>query len=114
MLRDDFFHLRHMSDAAKVSQSFTQDRVRADLDNDLMFFYALIKAVEIIGEAASHVSQRLQAGHPEIDWEDIVGMRNWLVHSYYNINRDIVWETVRDDLPILLSQLEAVLGQSAS
>ena len=56
-----------MSDAAKVSQSFTQDRVRADLDNDLMFFYALIKAVEIIGEAASHVSQRLQAGHPEID-----------------------------------------------
>ena len=109
MLRDNSFHLHYMLEAAQLSQSFTRGRVRADLEEDLMLFYALIKAVEIVGEAASHITQRYRASHPEIEWADIIGMRNWLVHSYYDINRDVVWETVRDDAPILIAQLEAVL-----
>ena len=113
MLRDDSFHLRYMLEAAQVSQSFSQDRVRADLDNDLIFFYDLVKVVDIIGEAASHVTPGFQASHPKIEWEVIIGMRNRLIHTYYNINRDIIWETVRDDVPVLISQLEVVLGQSA-
>ena len=112
MLRDDSFHLRHMLEAAQVSRSFTQDRIRSDLDTNLMFFYALVKAVEIIGEAAAHVSEVFQSRHPEIEWADITSMRNWLVHAYYDINRDTVWETVRDDVPALISQLEALLEQS--
>ena len=92
---------------------FSQDRLRADLDNDLMFLFALIKAIEIIGEAASHVSTGFQASHAEIEWLDIVGMRNWLVHAYYNVNHDTVWETVQDDIPRLIFELETLLQQSA-
>ena len=92
---------------------FSQDRLRADLDNDLMFLFALIKAIEIIGEAASHVSTEFQASHAEIEWLDIVGMRNWLVHAYYNVNHDTVWETVQDDIPRLIFELETLLQQSA-
>ena len=77
-----------------------------------MFLYALAKAVEIIGEAAAHVSPRVQSRHPEINWEDITGMRNWLVHAYYDINRDVLWETVRDDASILIGQLEVLLEQA--
>lgn len=113
MLRDDSFHLRHMLEATQVSQLFAQDRIRADLDNDLIFFYALVKVVEIIGEAASHVTRVFQASRPKIEWEVIIGMRNRLVHTYYDINRDVVWEAVQDGVPILISQLEVVLGQSA-
>ena len=111
MLRDDSFHLRHMLEACRISRQFSQDRVRADLETDLMFLYALVKAVEIIGEAASHVSDGFQASHSGIEWLDIIGMRNWLVHAYYDINHDTVWETVQDDIPVLVSKLETLLEQ---
>ena len=111
MLRDDSFHLRQMLEAAHVSRSFTQDRVRSDLDSNLMQFFALVKAVEIIGEAAAHVSQGFKSSHPDTDWDDINGMRNWLVHAYYNINRDVIGETVRDDVPLLITHLEDLLAE---
>ena len=77
-----------------------------------MFLYALEKAVEIIGEAAAHVSPSVQSRHPDINWEDITGMRHWLVHAYYDVNRDVLWETVRDDVPVLIDQLGVMLEQT--
>ena len=68
-----------------------------------------MKAVEIVGEAANHVSQGFQTNHPEVQWTDIIGMRNWLVHAYYNVDREVVWETVQNDIPTLLAQMEAAL-----
>ncbi len=109
MLRDDSFHLYQMLEASRISRLFSQDRVRSDLDTDLMFLYALVKAVEIIGEAASHVSDGFQTSHSEVGWLDIIGMRNWLVHAYYDMNHDTVWETVQDDIPVLISQLEPLI-----
>ena len=76
-----------------------------------MLFYALMKALEIVGEAANHVSQGFRANHAEIEWEDIVGMRNWLVHAYYNVDWEVVWGTVQNDIPTLLAKLESALHQ---
>ena len=70
---------------------------------------AILKAVEIIGEAASRISEETKAKHPGIPWSEIIGMRNRLVHGYFAVRLDRVWRTVQEDLPPLIAQLEALV-----
>jgi len=109
MRRDDHIRLQHMFDGAREALSFVQKRRREDLDSDRLLVLGLVKAIEIIGEAADQVSESTRAEVPTIPWEDIVGMRHRLVHAYFDINLDILWRTVQDDLPPLVSALESVL-----
>jgi uncharacterized protein with HEPN domain len=109
MRKDDDIRLLHMLDAAREAVAFARGRTRGDLDNDRQLVLALVKDVEIVGEAATQVTQPTRQHLPKIPWEQIVGMRNRLVHAYFDINLDIVWETVRGDLPELISLLEAVV-----
>jgi len=105
MHKDDYVRLRHMLDAARDALTFTQSRTRADLDSDRMLVLSLVKAVEIVGEAANQVSQAAREQLPKIPWADVVGMRNRLVHAYFDINLDILWRTVQGDLPPLIAEL---------
>ncbi len=82
MLRDDAIRLRHMLDAAREAIGFAPDRTRADLDTDRQLVLALVKAIEIVGEAASRVTPPTKQRLPEIPWDDIVGMRHRLIHAY--------------------------------
>ena len=109
MYRDDEVRLRHMLDAAREAVSFAQGRTRSDLDEDRQLVLALVKDIEIVGEAANQVSEPGRRRVPELPWERIVGMRNRLVHAYFDINLDIVWKTVSEDLPRLISLLEPVI-----
>ena len=70
---------------------------------------AILKAVEVVGEAASQVSPEGKEAHPEIPWAKIIGMRNRLVHGYFNVNLERVWETVQQDLPDLIALLEPLV-----
>ena len=70
---------------------------------------AVMKAVEIVGEAASRLTAETKEAHPEIEWNEIIGMRHRLVHGYFAINYGRVWEVVHNDLPKLISQLEAIV-----
>ncbi len=110
MFTDDDIRLRHMRDAAKDALSFIQNKTRNTLDSDRMLTLSLIKCVEIIGEAAARISKERQAELPQIPWSKIVGMRNRLVHAYFDIDLDIVWNTVTQALPPLLEQLEIITG----
>ena len=83
--------------------------MRGDLDNDRQLVLALVKGVEIVGEAATQVTKPTRQQLPEIPWEPIVGMRNRLVRAYFDVNLDIVWKTVRGDLPELISPLEPLV-----
>jgi uncharacterized protein with HEPN domain len=109
MLKDDHVRLQHMLDAAREAVSFSVGRSRADLNVDRMLVLSLVKCLEIIGEAANMVSAVYRDDHPEIPWLDIIGMRHRLIHSYYDVNLDIVWRTVADDLPPLIASLEALV-----
>jgi uncharacterized protein with HEPN domain len=109
MHKDDEIRLRHMLDAAREAQSFTQGQSRKDLDLSRMLVLALVKDIEIVGEAAARVSEDVQPSHREIPWADIIGMRHRLIHAYFEINLDILWETVVTDLPPLIASLEKVL-----
>jgi uncharacterized protein with HEPN domain len=88
------------------------DRTRifhiADLDTDEMLLFALVRAVEIIGEAASKVSSETRDAAPNVPWTKLSAMRNRLIHAYFHIDRDILWRTVVEEvpaLPMLLSHL---------
>jgi uncharacterized protein with HEPN domain len=75
-----------------------------------MLVMALVKEIEIIGEAAYQVSATTQEQLPGLPWEDIIGMRHRLVHAYFEINLDILWETVQEDLPPLAETLQQAIG----
>ena len=72
---------------------------------------AVMRPLEIIGEAARRVSQDTREAHPDIPWDQMVGMRNRLIHEYFRVNLTTVWETVQDDLPPLIAQLEPLVPQ---
>jgi uncharacterized protein with HEPN domain len=98
-----------MLDAAREALSFAKNKTRGDLDNDRMLVLSLVKEIEIIGEAAANVSSEARDRYPEIPWPSIVGMRNRLIHAYFDIDYDRVWDTITDDLPPLIAILEKIV-----
>jgi len=111
MQLDDRVRLRHILDAAQEASNFVAGKSRGDLDRDRMLALSLIKLIEIVGEAANGVSAGFQKQCPEIPWADIVGMRHRLIHAYFDVNLDIVWATVTQDLPPFAATLEQILRQ---
>ncbi|MGH7016684.1 MAG: HepT-like ribonuclease domain-containing protein [Caulobacteraceae bacterium] len=95
-----------MIEAAETAERFIAGREREDLDRDDQLRLALVQTVQIIGEAASKLSTKTREDIPTVPWSDIIFMRNRLVHAHFDINRDLVWRTVKDDLPPLLAALE--------
>ena len=109
MRRDDRIRLQHMLDAAREALSFAEGHIREDLNSDRKLALSLVKCIEIVGEAASRISQETQQEAPQTPWPDIISMRNRLIHAYFDIDLDRVWDTVEGDLPVLIAQLEDLL-----
>ena len=109
MRPEDGTRIRHMIEAAESAQRFIDGRTRADIDMDEQLRFALVQAVQIIGEAASRVSPETRSAIPSVPWADIIFMRNRLVHAYFDIDHDIVWETATKDIPDLLPLLRRLL-----
>jgi uncharacterized protein with HEPN domain len=97
-----------MLEAARDAAKFVSDRSRSDLDSDRMLSFALIRLLEIVGEAARGISPALRAAHPEIPWARVAGMRDRLIHGYFDVNLDVVWETITRDLPELAAKVERI------
>jgi uncharacterized protein with HEPN domain len=113
MKRDDRIRLHHIADALSAATRFIEGKRRADLDTNEMLAFALVHAMQIVGEAASKISIETRRRHGQIPWADIIGMRNRLVHAYADINLDILWTTATEAAPALLAQVKAVLDKSA-
>lgn len=109
MSESDAIRLRHMLDAAREALHYGAGKTADDLQANRVLALALIRCIEIVGEAAARVSAELKIGHPEVPWADIVGMRNRLVHAYFEIDLVRVCDTLAADLPPLINQLEALL-----
>lgn len=105
----DRIRLTHMLDAAREAIGYAEGRARADMETDTMRARALAKCLEIVGEAASRVSLETRERASDIPWAQIAGMRNRLIHAYFDIDLDEVWRTVVDDLPALAARLQAIL-----
>ena len=110
MNESDVIRLRHMLDAAREALSFIPGRSREDLSRDRMLVLALVKEIEIIGEAASRISDESRKALPRIPWPKIIAMRNRLIHAYADVDLSIVWDTLTGALPELLRELETALA----
>ena len=113
MLRADRIRLQHMLDAAREAVASARARTRANLERERIWALGLVKCIEIIGEAAARVSVDTRNQYPQIPWAQIVGMRNRLVHVYFDLDLDQVWSAVTEDLPPLVSELESILRGEA-
>jgi uncharacterized protein with HEPN domain len=111
MRKDDTIRVRHMLDATLEAIAFARNRNRDDLNNDRMLVLSLVKSIEIIGEAAAKITKESQQEHAEVPRWSIIAMRNRLIHAYFDIDLDRVWDTVVDDLPPLIHSLEEILQQ---
>jgi uncharacterized protein with HEPN domain len=101
--------LRDMLDMARKAQIFLGGRDQQVVEQDEMLAFALVRAIEVLGEAASKITAETRAGQPQIPWKVIVGMRNKIIHDYRTIDTRIVWKTVVEDLPPLIAELEKIL-----
>jgi uncharacterized protein with HEPN domain len=106
----DIVRLRHMLDAAKKIVEYTEPIQRADLDRDEKLALALVRLLEIVGEAAKAISPDFRRNNPQIPWREIAGTRDRLIHGYYDIDLDIVWQIVCDDIPPLIVAIEGILA----
>ena len=100
--------------AAREAQEIAHGAALSDFRQNRTLQLAIVKAVEIVGEAASRISTETRELNPDIPWADIVGMRNRLVHGYFDINLVRVWETVEQDIPRLIVQLEGLVSEEPS
>lgn len=110
MRADDRIRVQHMIDAGESVVAFTAGRVREDLDRDRMLLFAVVRGIEILGEAASKVSEETRSASAQIPWGAIVTMRHRLVHGYFEVDPDIVWRTAREEIPDLLDQLRSLIA----
>jgi uncharacterized protein with HEPN domain len=99
--------LLHMLEHAQEAIQLVEWRSRTNLDEDRILSLALVRLLEIIGEAAAGVSAESRSKFPGIPWAEIVGLRNRLIHGYNSVDLDIVWNIVKSDLPDLVSNLAA-------
>ncbi len=108
MFKDDLTRVKHMLDSANEALSFIKNKTRKDLDQDRMLVLSLVKSIEIIGEAANSITNDLKSKYQAIPWQDIIKMRHRLIHTYFDVDYDIVWKTVIDELPLLVKELKKI------
>jgi uncharacterized protein with HEPN domain len=97
-----------MLDGAQEAVELTRDKSRPDLDTDRVLSLALVRLLEIVGEAANRVTSVTRQQYADIPWSQIVSLRNRLIHGYDTINLDILWKILTDDLPALIDQLKGI------
>jgi uncharacterized protein with HEPN domain len=112
MRSEDEIRFRHMLDAAHEAATFFEGKDRKSLSKNRMLLLATVKELEIIGEAAAKVSQETKAMYPDIPWPDIIGMRHRLIHAYFEIDIEVVWQTIAHDIPPLITLLNSALGNT--
>lgn len=109
MPKSDVVRLQHMLDAAQKTIEFCEGHTREDLDKEDLLSLAIQRLIEMVGEAASQVTPEFQERHNEIPWSNIIGARHRLIHGYDEVDMDIVWSIVKDDLPKLTEQLKEII-----
>ena len=108
---EDRIRFLHMIEATQTALNFVAGRQRADLDADQMLLFAVVRAIEVIGEAAGRITEATRRGASEIPWGSIVSMRNRPIHAYFDVDHEVVWKTATEELPVLLPKLRALVEE---
>jgi uncharacterized protein with HEPN domain len=109
MRDEDRVRILHMVEAAETVAQFMAGRSRDDLDEDRKLLFAVVRAIEILGEAASKISPETRAAVPQVPWGAIVSMRNRLIHGYFDVDTAVVWKTATQEMPPLVPLLQSLV-----
>jgi uncharacterized protein with HEPN domain len=107
-MKDDLAFIEHILLCIEKIQDYTKDMTPVDFKDNELVQDAVIRNIEIIGEASKKVSKDLKAQYPEVPWKEISGMRDKLIHDYFGVDVDVVWKTVKEDIPYLKSLIENI------
>ena len=110
-MRNDRTYLNHIRDAIETIEEYLQDVSYEQLTSNKMIIDAVVRELEIIGEASNKLSQQFRQDHTEIQWRRMKNMRNFLIHEYFGVNTKVVWDTCKNDVPALKSFIEAMLNE---
>ena len=101
----DIIRLEHIIQAIERIKRYTLGKRFDDLVKDDMMYYAVVKNIEIIGEAANLLTNEFKSEHPDTQWKLITGMRNYIVHEYFQVDNTVIWDVIQNDLPQLENQI---------
>jgi uncharacterized protein with HEPN domain len=107
----DKTRLQHIYDAIAEIESYVQESSYEVFQNNSMMQFACVKQLEIIGEAANHLSPHFIKLYSEIQWREIIDLRNLLIHEYFGIDTKIVWDIIKTDFISLKSQIKIIIEQ---
>ena len=107
--KKDRVRLLDMRDHAREALDFISGKSRSDLQDVRWLNLSLVRLLEIVGEAANRVSDQTRSEYPSVQWRQIIALRNRLIHGYNQVDFDILWEILQEDIPRLLSALETIL-----
>ena len=102
-------YLQDILDSINDIKTFVEEINIEQFKNDKKTINAVVRSIEIIGEAANHISVSFQRSHKQIPWKQVIGMRNRLIHAYFDVDYDSVWDTVQEDIPKLIEELEKLI-----
>jgi uncharacterized protein with HEPN domain len=108
-MKEDLIYISHILTAISDIKDFTAGMTKKDFFKNKMAEHAVVRNIEVIGEASKHLSARFREKHKDIPWKDIIKMRNKVTHFYFGINYDIVWKVVKRDILLLEKKLEAII-----
>jgi len=106
--RDDSVFVMHILDSINAIGEFSKNISRRDLESNRLKQSAIVREIEIIGEASKNISEEFKKRHKEIPWREISGTRDKIIHHYFGLNLDMIWEIVTEDLPDLKNKLNKI------
>ena len=106
----DSIRLQHILEAIHEIETYLVSSDFTEFMNNSMMRFACIKQMEIIGEASNHISGDIKSKFTDIEWAQIIGMRNIFVHEYFGIDTNLVWEIIKNDIPELKEKISVVVS----
>ena len=109
-MKDDLVFIEHILDSINAIEKFSKNLNKEKLISDRLRQSAIVREIEIIGEAIKNVSEDLKNKHREIEWKEIIGTRDKIIHHYFGVDFNIVWDIIKKDLPDLKSKILKIKG----
>ena len=109
--KDNFVYLNHILDSINAIEEFSKNITKEELASNRLKRSAIIREIEVIGEAVKNISSILQKKYPKVGWKNISGTRDKMIHHYFGVDLNIVWDIIKVDLPVLRKQVDLILKE---